>query len=400
MMKTIHEILEFCQILSQCHPYPIHLYHHHKQICQIPDTAIDLLSPHYSKIAQMSTDSFLYQTPEDLLYGGVYSQNRTVLLLFGPVPLTTVSHEFLRRIMNIYDIPITQKDALLSCLGRGSGYSLPHFRNVLLLAGVFLNGDLQSAAQELNLSSDSVNQEMAVSQLKASIDTQDFSSYRAAYEFEKKLLDYVKKGDARSLKERVYTSPNMHIGSLSSSSLRQTKNLFICSTTLATRAAMEGGLDLDTAYSLSDFYLQRVEQLTTTADINELFDTMVIDFAKRTGEAKVAQDIPVDLYACLQYIRQNTHSPIKVSDVAEYANLSKSQLDRRFKKVLGFYPSEFIMRCRLEEAKELLIYTDKTANEISQILCFSSQSYFCNVFREKYHMTPGEFRRKQTAFTG
>ena len=53
------------------------------------------------------------------------------------------------------------------------------------------------------------------------------------------------------------------------------------------------------------------------------------------------------------------------------------------------------MRRKLEEAKSLLIYTDKTISEISEYLCFSTQSYFQNVFKKKYGQTPKEFRSSQ-----
>ena len=84
--------------------------------------------------------------------------------------------------------------------------------------------------------------------------------------------------------------------------------------------------------------------------------------------------------------------PLKVSDVAEYAHLSISQLERRFKSTLGFLPADFILRCKMEEAKNLLKYTNKSISEISQILAFSSQAYFTNVFKKSYGCTPKEFR--------
>ncbi len=59
--------------------------------------------------------------------------------------------------------------------------------------------------------------------------------------------------------------------------------------------------------------------------------------------------------------------------------------------------SEFIMRCKLEEAKALLAYTDKSLSEISSYLCFSSQAYFQNVFKKKYGITPNAYRRQPSS---
>lgn len=61
---------------------------------------------------------------------------------------------------------------------------------------------------------------------------------------------------------------------------------------------------------------------------------------------------------------------------------------------MGFDLSTFIMRCKLEEAKSLLTYTNKSLSEISSYLCFSSQSYFQNVFKKKYGLTPKQYRNQ------
>jgi len=51
------------------------------------------------------------------------------------------------------------------------------------------------------------------------------------------------------------------------------------------------------------------------------------------------------------------------------------------------------MRCKLEEAKNLLKFSTLSLAEISNYLCFSSQSYFQNVFKKKYHITPNQYRK-------
>lgn len=80
--------------------------------------------------------------------------------------------------------------------------------------------------------------------------------------------------------------------------------------------------------------------------------------------------------------------------MADHIGRSRSYLSARFKKELGFDLGDFIMQCRMEEAKSLLRYSDKTLSEISSYLCFSSQSYFQNVFKRKYGITPKQYREK------
>ncbi|MBN1549921.1 helix-turn-helix domain-containing protein, partial [bacterium] len=391
----IQEISEFCKIFSQSQPYPIHFFYNDSLFLEIPVFPIDIITAHYEAVFRISSTIFIYETPENLVFGGVHTDDNSCLLLLGPVPITTLTNELIQSIMKTYSIPSSKQEILKTYLGKGSGFSLPHLKNVLVLVNFYLNHEIEKASNAIFLSSNDLNVEIKKKYLESSIEEQDSISYRAAYEFEKEMLTIVKNGDLKSIQNRVSTSPNMHIGTLSKSSIRQMKNIFICVTTLVTRAAIEGGLDLETAYQLSDFYLQKSEDTFSAEAINELTDTMLQDFTVRTQKSKFSDDVPPDIFDCLQYIRQNTHSPLRVQTIAAYAHLSRSQLNRKFMKSLGFNPSDFIVRCKLEEAKELLTFTSKPTSEISQILCFSSQSYFCNVFKKYYQMTPLEFRQKK-----
>lgn len=394
-MDRMQEISEFCKIFSQSQPYPIHFFYNNTLFMEIPVFPIDIITAHYEAIFQISSPIFIYETPENLVYGGVHTEDNSYLLLLGPVPLTQLTNEFIQTILKKYSISSSKQEILTNYLGKGSGFSLPHLKNILVLVNFFLNHEIEKASNAIFLSSSDLNIEINKEHLQSSINEQDSNSYRVAYEFEKDLLTFVKNGDFKSIQNRVSTSPTMHIGTLSKSSIRQIKNIFICITTLVTRAAIEGGLNLETAYQLSDLYLQKSEDTFSADAINELTDTMLQDFTERTQKSKVSSDVPPDIFDCLQYIRLNTHSPLRVQTVANYAHLSRSQLNRKFIKSLGFNPSDFIIRCKLEEAKELLTFTGKSANEISQILCFSSQSYFSNVFKKHYQMTPFEFRQKK-----
>ena len=104
------------------------------------------------------------------------------------------------------------------------------------------------------------------------------------------------------------------------------------------------------------------------------------------------QDIPEDIARSIKYIRLHTNSNLSVQEVADAVGLSRSHLSHKFKETMGFDISAFIMRCKVEEAKSLLVYSDQSISEISNYLCFSSQSYFTSVFRKKYGLTPKEYR--------
>lgn len=57
--------------------------------------------------------------------------------------------------------------------------------------------------------------------------------------------------------------------------------------------------------------------------------------------------------------------------------------------------NDYITLRRMKEAASLLRYTDKSLGEISSYLCFSSQSYFQNVFKKHYGITPLQYRNQR-----
>jgi AraC-like DNA-binding protein len=216
--------------------------------------------------------------------------------------------------------------------------------------------------------------------------------YHNTYSFERMVFSKIQKGDVEFFRSGMRSSA-YKVGKMADTSLRQEKNTFIVSVALATRSAVAGGLDEEIAYQLSDEYIQTVESMVTLDSIDLIQRTMLIDFAERVRDASLPlQDIPEDIARSIKYIRLHTNSNLSVQEVADAVGLSRSHLSHKFKEAMGFDISAFMMRCKLEEAKSLLMYSEQSISEISNYLCFSSQSYFTSVFRQKYGLTPKEYR--------
>jgi AraC-like DNA-binding protein len=90
----------------------------------------------------------------------------------------------------------------------------------------------------------------------------------------------------------------------------------------------------------------------------------------------------------------HTNESIGVPELARYIKRSQSYIAAKFKKEMGITIGVYIMNCKLEESKSLLKYTGKSLAEISSYLGFSSQSYFQNVFKRKYGITPAVYRKQ------
>jgi LacI family transcriptional regulator len=95
----------------------------------------------------------------------------------------------------------------------------------------------------------------------------------------------------------------------------------------------------------------------------------------------------------LRLLRDNACSRISVDDVVKQVPLSRSVLERRFRKIVGRSVNDEIVRLRINRAIELLTETELALKVVAQRAGFGTQSYMNAVFQTKVGKTPGSFRR-------
>ena len=190
------------------------------------------------------------------------------------------------------------------------------------------------------------------------------------------------------LKNRLDGTP----GILSRNELRNSKNMFIAGITLFTRAAIEGGVPEETAYALSDGYIQTVEECTSKSSIEKLSQKAALRFAQEVQKSGM-QHYSREIEAAVKYIHLHLHVPVTLEETAEAAGISASYLSRLFKKETGMLFVDYIQKERIEAACNMLTYSDYTAAQISEYLCFSTQSYFIKIFRKYTGTTPAKYKK-------
>ena len=72
--------------------------------------------------------------------------------------------------------------------------------------------------------------------------------------------------------------------------------------------------------------------------------------------------------------------------------MSKSHFARIFKRTVGQSPVQFMLGIRIDRAKELLDFTDKSIAEVAEASGFSDQNYFARTFKKVTGMTPTQYR--------
>ncbi len=96
----------------------------------------------------------------------------------------------------------------------------------------------------------------------------------------------------------------------------------------------------------------------------------------------------------LQYVQGTYQEHLKNDEIAKAFNYHPNHLNRLVKGYTGFSLKEYIIRYRLNVAKNLLLSTDATITEISEDCGFSSPSYFSELFMKNEGMTPRDYREK------
>jgi AraC-like DNA-binding protein len=95
----------------------------------------------------------------------------------------------------------------------------------------------------------------------------------------------------------------------------------------------------------------------------------------------------------LSLLNENIYDRLKIEDLAEQLNYSKSSLFKVFKKQTGMTISAYFAMLKINKAKELLISTDLSVTEISEKLSFDTQSYFTKSFKRATGSSPLHFRK-------
>jgi len=217
---------------------------------------------------------------------------------------------------------------------------------------------------------------------------------RAPYNPELEFYAVIKSGNLTKLKElnKISLVDKEGLGKLSENTLQSLKYHFVISTALIARYCIEGGLDVSTAYRLSDFYIQKTDAAKNKEEISKLHTIMCEDYTKRMHTLQKKKIGSIHIARCIDYIYDHLHTRITVEDLATQFQLNPSYLSRLFKKETGTSVSEYIQMRKIETAQNMLLYSDYNPAQIASTLAFPSQSYFTEVFKKRTGMTPTKYR--------
>ncbi|HEX2199175.1 MAG TPA: helix-turn-helix transcriptional regulator, partial [Burkholderiales bacterium] len=95
----------------------------------------------------------------------------------------------------------------------------------------------------------------------------------------------------------------------------------------------------------------------------------------------------------VKYLRRNLENPLSLKDAARAVRLSPTHLAHVIKKETGRTFLDLLTERRMERARELLVHTSLTIDEVGQRSGFPQLSHFSRRFKQLIGMAPGQFRR-------
>lgn len=338
-----------------------------------------------------------YFMTENFHYYGIVNSG-DVKIILGPTRQISGNDAELREMAFLADIPPEEVEEFVSEMKNIVSLPLECILQILCTLNYILNDEklelkditiYESEQTELKELLERQRSAEAFSS-KPNEQTYDHNTYMQ----EQNMMRMVRKGDSAALREWIASAPAIRGGILAADQLRQVKNVFVVTATLVSRAAVQGGLETEEAFSLSDAFIQKCEVLNSMERITNLQYHMVLEFTERVERIRFGKKPTQLTIAVTNYIRHHLSEPIRADEIAKELFMSRPYLSAKFKEESGETLTNFILVEKTEEAKRLLRYSEKSFTTIGSYLGFSSSGHFSRVFKKYTGQTPSEYREK------
>ena len=151
------------------------------------------------------------------------------------------------------------------------------------------------------------------------------------------------------------------------------------------------GLDLNEVFQKL-FALEKISDINDDLHLyaSEILYSAAFKIALHVKKTNTASSLAAQVRYELQHM---IDIPVTLDVLEEKLYRTKSDIIKQFKKAYGITPYAYLMNLRIQAAKNLLANTKKTAKEIAEYLCFSSEYHFSNFFKSKVGVSPRDYRK-------
>ena len=238
-----------------------------------------------------------------------------------------------------------------------------------------------------------LNQQFKISEYIKYIETMEGSlmeGHRYPLEKEKILLKQIARADASGARETL----NELLGSVFFSSNKNfeiVKSRILELIVLLSRAALEGGADVEQIFGLNYQYINKIHSFSTVDELAYWLSRIIVRFTDLVFTLKSVKHADI-IYKAIDFINSNFTKKITLDNVAEAVYLSPAYFSKVFKEQTGSSFTQYLNRLRIEESKTLLRNSGIPLVDIAGMVGYEDQSYFSKVFKKVTGSTPGKYR--------
>ena len=209
-------------------------------------------------------------------------------------------------------------------------------------------------------------------------------------EKERELLNQISKADTEGAKRTL----NEILGSVffsSGNNFEVIKSRILELVVLLSRAALEGGADVEQIFGLNFQYLNKIHSFTTVEELSYWLSIIMVRFINLVFILKSIKHTDA-IYKAIHYMNNNFVEKITLEDVAKEVFLSSAYFSKIFKEQTGFNFSQYLNKLRIDKSKSLLRNSRIPLVDIAGMVGYEDQSYFSKVFKKITGNSPGKYR--------
>jgi two-component system, response regulator YesN len=178
----------------------------------------------------------------------------------------------------------------------------------------------------------------------------------------------------------------------SGANLEMVKSRVLELTVLLSRAAVQGGADVEQIFGLNFHYLTRIRQIDSVEELTRWTRRIIARFTDLVFTLRPVNHSHGILRA-MRYIREHYAERLQVAEVAALAGLSSTYFSKLFRVETQTTFTEYLSRIRIDEAKRRLLAEDTRLGDLADACGFEDQSYFTKVFVRLVGVTPSRYRQ-------
>lgn len=161
---------------------------------------------------------------------------------------------------------------------------------------------------------------------------------------------------------------------------------------IISRAAVNGGADLNVILQQNSLFYKELPEITTTEELCARTKEMLEIYMNLSDLNKYQKNIKA-IQKAAEYIKINFPQKITIEDIARAVYLSPCYISRLFKQNLGCTISEYLTQIRIENAKTMLKNSQYTITQVANESGFEDPTYFARVFKKTEGITPSRYRQ-------